>query len=202
MRRAAVVLAAVAAVAAGAGATGTATGQSIDLAPGGQLTSFTARVVSVVSSETVKVRTARGRIRIIKLAGVESPVIRPNGVVECGALQALDGVMRRAFTHAKDTDGDGLKDKPAGHGRVVIVTTEPGVSPPRGRTVAYVEPKAKGVGQINVVQILNGWAKVDRNGSLSQGSNLAGAEQVAKSRGSGAWGACGGFFHADGSLQF
>jgi endonuclease YncB( thermonuclease family) len=200
MRARAVVLATCAL--AGTGAAGIAAAQEVELTPGRQLTSFTARITAVVDAETVKVRTRTGRTRVIRLAGVDAPVIRRNGIVECGALSSLDSLLRKSFTRSKDTDHDGLKDRAGGSGRTVIVTTEPGVDPPKGKSVAYVEPTAKGLGQLNVVQILGGWAQLDPRGSLSQGSNLAVAEQVAKQQGDGVWGGCGGQFHADGSLIF
>jgi endonuclease YncB( thermonuclease family) len=184
------------------GTAGVATAQEVELTPGRQLTSFTARITAVVNAETVKVRTTSGRTRTIRLAGVDAPRIRRNGTVECGALSALDSLLRKSFTRSKDTDHDGLKDRAGGSGRKVIVTTEPGVGAPKGMSVAYVEPTAKGSGQLNVVQILAGWARLDQDGSLSQGSNLAIAEQVAKQQGAGLWGGCGGEFHADGSLVF
>ena len=176
--------------------------QDVEISPGGELATFTARVTGIVNAETIKVRTASGRTRIVELAGVDSPLIRRNGDVECGALGALDALVRKAFTKPRDTDGDGLKDAPGGSGRKVTVSTDPGVSLPGGRLWAYVEPTGKG-GQFNVTQLLGGWATIkDRGASLAQGSNLAAAKLAAQSSGAGVWGACNGDFHVDGSVIY
>lgn len=183
-------------IAPGAGA------QEVELGPGGELTTLTARVTAVVDAETVRVRTSRGRTRTVQLAGIDAPVIRKDGAVECGALPALDSLLRRAFTKPRDTDGDGLRDSAGGSGRKVQITTEPGATAPRGRMLAYVEPTGSG-GQFNVVQLLGGWARLDDSrGSLAQGSNLKAAELTAQQQGSGVWGGCNGDFHADGSVVY
>ena len=183
-------------VAPGAGA------QEVELGPGGQVTSITARITAVLDGETVRVRTSRGRTRIVQLAGVDVPVVRKDGAVECGAMPALDSLMRRAFTKSRDTDGDGLRDTAGGSGRKVLVTTEPGAKAPRGRLWAYVEPTGTG-GQFNVIQLLGGWSRLDdRDGSLAQGANLAAAQFAAQQQRAGVWGSCNGDFHVDGSVIY
>jgi endonuclease YncB( thermonuclease family) len=144
--------------------------------------SFIARVVRVIDGDTLKVRTSLGRQRTVRLIGIDAPAT--NAPIECGGRRAAAYMQQQAMTSA-------------GRGRLVRLT--PDVTQDRldyvGRTLAYarlIGPKT----DLGRRMIRAGWASVFVSGGpFERLDDYNAAQEAAKLRALGVWGACGSSFH-------
>lgn len=147
----------------------------------------TARVVSVVDGDTLKVRLTTKRVVTVRLIGIDTPEAKKPGVaVECGGRQATRAMQKLAL------DAHGV-------GRVVTVTTDPtqGKLDRYGRLLAYVRASITGK-DLAAAQIAAGWsATYIFNKPFAKVRVYQAKEQQAKARGAGVWSACGGDFHSE-----
>jgi endonuclease YncB( thermonuclease family) len=155
--------------------------------------SIRGRVTGVVDGDTIRVRTLGQRpvVRTVQLIGIDAPEKRP-GRVECGGRQATSNILQLTFTAPLDTDGDHFFDTSAGIGRRVTLT--PDASQGRGSLFAYV--KTTGGKQLQLDQLIRGWAKVDAGPRRFRRYRLfrrAQADAIVARH--GVWSKCGGNFH-------
>lgn len=139
---------------------------------------FAARIVRVTDGDTILVRSASGRRFRVRLIGIDTPEVF--GGLECGARSASASAKRLAP-----------------RGRRVRVFGDPTQArrDAFGRLLAYV--KLRGGPQLNIAQVRRGWAKVFVFGRkpFRQTASFRRAARLAKGRGLGVWGRCGGEFH-------
>ena len=156
-------------------------------APVVQATKTSARVLSVVDSDTIKVRTSSGRSLTVRLVGIDAPETRkPGASVECGGSEAT-GVMKKLVLH---------KRRGRVVGRAVTLTSDPtqDATDRYGRTLAYVN--VVGGGDVGRSMVKTGWATVYvYEAPFARLATFTSAQDAAKAAGRGAWGACGGDFH-------
>jgi endonuclease YncB( thermonuclease family) len=158
--------------------------------------SFQAVVTGVTDGDTIKVRRGSSKRYTVRLIGIDTPETKKPGTpVECGGPAATSNMLRLAFTRARDTDGDGLRDRAGGKGLRVRVTTDP--SQDRrdryGRLLAYVKGAR---GSLAGAQLRAGWAAVYVFADpFAQLGAFQAAESSARAHVRGAWRQCGGNFH-------
>ena len=145
-----------------------------------------ARVVSVVDGDTLKVRLTTRRVVTVRLNGIDTPETKKPGVpVECGGRSATKAMQELAL------DAHGV-------GRVVSVITDPtqGKLDRYGRLLVYVRVAATGK-DLGAAQFTAGWsATYIVNKPFAKTRIYQADEQQAKARGAGVWRACGGNFHS------
>jgi micrococcal nuclease len=141
--------------------------------------SRSARVVSVVDGDTIKVRVD-GHRETVRLIGIDTPESkRPNTPVECGAKNAAAAMKRlvagRSVTLRRDPSQDAVDRY--------------------GRTLAYVD--LGGGRDAGETMIRSGWATVYVYGDVPfvRVRAYRSAAAAAKRGGLGVDGACGGDFH-------
>lgn len=155
--------------------------------PVAKATKTTARVLSVVDGDTIKVRTANGRPITVRLIGVDTPETgKPGTPVECGGKQAT-AAMKKLVLRKR-----GRRTV----GRAVRLTSDPSqdATDRYGRTLAYVNV----VGGVDVGRsmVKAGWAAVYVFESpFVRLATFTAAQDAAKAAGRGVWDACGGDFH-------
>lgn len=163
---------------------------------------ISARISSVVDGDTVKVRAfgARRDFYTVRLIGIDTPETRKPGTgVECGGRRATASMYELAFPDPVDSDDDGLADEQGDElGRRVTMTTDPtqDTFDAFGRLLAYVTTRTGE--NLALEQLRAGWAKVyvfeDR---FRRFDRFRQAQSRAARRDRGAWGRCGGNFHAE-----
>lgn len=146
---------------------------------------ISARIISVVDGDTLKVRAYRARRTryTVRLIGIDTPETRKPGTpVECGGPEATASMRALARRGAR-----------------VILKTDPtqDTTDRYGRLLAYVY---RGRRQLNVTQVSKGWssAYVYRGKRFQQYSRFERAERSARRADRGVWGLCGGDFHRAG----
>jgi micrococcal nuclease len=166
-----------------------------------QAQAISARIISVVDGDTIKVRAfaAKRRFYTVRLIGIDTPETkRPSTPVQCGGKRATDSMFELAFAAPQDTDGDGLLDDDDGsRGRRVTLRTDPSQDTfdHYGRLLAYVTTD-RGV-NLGARQITRGWAAVYVYGGVPfrQVERFQRAQRRARSESRGVWARCRGDFH-------
>jgi endonuclease YncB( thermonuclease family) len=155
-----------------------------------------ARIIDVIDGDTIKVRpleAARRPAYTVRLIGIDAPETRRSGSpVECGGREATHLALDLSFSRPRDTDDDGLLDRPGGRGRRVLLATDPtqGLFDRFDRLLAYA--KLRGGPDLATTQLRRGWAKVyvfrrrfERHPSFVR------AQGAARRQDRGVWGNCG-----------
>jgi micrococcal nuclease len=160
---------------------------------------FAGEVKRVVDGDTIEVASPSGRGRTVRLLGIDTPETkRPDTPIECGGREATDSMVRLAFGSGVDDNGDGLLDRGVGGGRRVALRTDPSQArrDRYGRLLAYA--KVRRGPQLNLAQVRRGWAEtyVFANTPFQMADRFRAAQRRAAAAGRGAWGLCGGRFHA------
>jgi micrococcal nuclease len=139
-----------------------------------------ARVVTVVDGDTIKVRLADGTRETVRLVGIDTPESRrPGTPVECGAKRAASELRRLVLRR----DVELVRDRTqAARDRY-------------GRMLAYVDVAARDAGE---EMVRRGWAKpyVYRDVPFARLRAYEVAESAARRARAGVHGACGGRFHS------
>ena len=152
---------------------------------------YSARIVSVIDGDTIKVRLPSGSRRTVRLIGIDTPETRKPGVpIECGARRATRYMTRSAFRHRKG--------RRVGHS--VRLTTDPtqDTTDRYGRLLAYVTRLADGA-DLGKAIVRAGWAMpyVYDSSPFARFTSYEAARRKAQSRGLGVWGSCAGDFHTE-----
>ena len=154
-------------------------------------TQTSARVVSVIDGDTLKVRTSSGRYITVRLIGVDTPETRkPGRGVECGGKQATAAMQKLVLGRRR---GRTL-------GRPVTLTSDPtqDATDRFGRTLAYVN--VVGGSDVGRSMVTTGWATVYVfEAPFARLAPFTSAQNAAKTAARGAWSACGGNFHRAGA---
>lgn len=144
---------------------------------------ITARVVSVVDGDTIKVRVRKKKVTV-RLIGIDTPEsVKPGTPVECGAKAAAAYLKKLSFKGKK--------------GRKVTLTTDPTQdrNDRYGRLLAYAKVNS---GQVLQAELLRaGWATVyvyeKKFERFTEFAGIASGAYFAKR---GVWGSCAGNFHS------
>lgn len=154
-------------------------------------TKTSARVLSVIDGDTLKVRTASGRRLTVRLIGLDTPeTSKPGRGVECGGRQATAAMRKLVLTKRR---GRTL-------GRPVTLTSDPtqDATDRFGRTLAYVN--VVGGSDVGRSMVTTGWATVYVfEAPFARLATFTSAQNAAKADPRGAWEACGGNFHRAGA---
>jgi micrococcal nuclease len=147
-----------------------------------------ARVDRVIDGDTLKVRLADGRLRTVRILGIDTPETKkPDTPVECGGEQASAAMRSLALS------GSGY----GARGREVQLISDPtGDQVDRfGRTLAYVEADGLDLGGR---QVADGWAKVYayQGRQFRRRARYEQSARAARDAGRGVYGACAGNFHS------
>ena len=148
---------------------------------------FSARVVKVLDGDSVRVRLSSGKLRSVRLIGIDAPQRkRPGAGAECGSRRATAALRRHVMQRR-----DGRL-----RGRRVRLTTDPtqGQSDRRGRLLAYV---SRGSLDVNRQMVRQGWARAYVSNGKPAGRipSYTNAQTSAKAARRGVWRTCGGDFH-------
>ncbi|MDP9273111.1 MAG: Ig-like domain-containing protein [Chloroflexota bacterium] len=148
---------------------------------------YSGRVVRVVNGDTVRVRLSSGRVRSVRLLGIDSPNRKqPGAPAECGSRQAASALRGLLVQGRRGRLG----------GRRVRLTTDPTQDryDHYGRLLAYA---SRGSLDINREMVRRGWAMVYvYNGKPARRTySYSAAQSSAKAARRGAWRICGGDFH-------
>lgn len=133
-----------------------------------------ARVRAVVDGDTIRVRLANGRVRDVRLVGIDTPEV--HGATECGGAQAsrsLKRILPRGTRVRLVSDpSQDLKDR-------------------YGRLLRYVHKASTGR-DVNRQQVYRGWARVYvyDNTPFNRVASYRKAQRAAKAAGRGIWGLC------------
>jgi endonuclease YncB( thermonuclease family) len=141
-----------------------------------------ATVVRVIDGDTLKVRLGSGRIRDVRLIGIDTPETKkPGAPVECGGREATARMKLLALRK--------------GRGRRVSLRSDPtqDATDRYGRMLAYVGSGGTDFGRSLV---LSGWAKtyVYEN-DFQRATRYRSAQSAAKAAGRGVWRRCAGDVH-------
>lgn len=155
------------------------------------------RIAAVVDGDTVKVDLGRRRVTV-RASGIDTPETkRPGRPVECGGPQATSAMYALAFTAPRDTDGDGLYDRPGGRGRAVTLERDPTQDrrDRYGRELAYLRLDDGRL--IQTEQLRSGWANVYvyAGRRFSHQAEFERAATDARDARRGAWSLCGDELH-------
>lgn len=107
-----------------------------------------------------------GTEKLVRLLGVESPSSLSWEPAACGEPQGTAALLRLVFTRARDTNGDGLVDKPGGRPRKLRLEPDENQldrDPRRSYLLRYVRV----AGEDHTLQeaaLRSGWAKLGRHG--------------------------------------
>ena len=122
-----------------------------DTEPARATTKTSARVLSVIDGDTIKVRTSSGRRLTVRLIGVDTPETRkPGRGVECGGRQATAAMQALVLRQRRGRTT----------GRAVTLTSDPtqDATDRFGRTLAYVN--VVGGSDVGRSMTNTGWATV------------------------------------------
>jgi endonuclease YncB( thermonuclease family) len=148
---------------------------------------YSGRVVRVVDGDTVRVRLSSGKVRGVRLIGIDAPERkRPGTSAECGSGRAASALRRLLMQRRGGRLG----------GRRVRLTTDPtqGRSDRHGRLLAYV---SRGSLDVNRQMVRRGWARayVSNGKPARRIRSYTTAQESAKLARRGVWRTCGGDFH-------
>jgi micrococcal nuclease len=148
---------------------------------------YSGRVVKVVDGDTVRVRLSSGKVRGVRLIGIDAPEReRPGTSAECGSRRAASA-LRRLLMQRR---GRRLR------GRRVRLTTDPTQDrSDRHGHLAYV---SRGSLDVNRQMVRQGWARayVSNGRPARRIRSYATAQRSAKAARRGVWRTCGGDFHS------
>jgi micrococcal nuclease len=176
MRRTAVLLALLTAVAVGSIWASRTPG-----ARGAGATTFRATIAYAVDGDTLRVRESDGDLDYVRLVGIDTPEdVKPGYPTECGSRAAAASMQRLAPEGAEVTlRYDSVADHEDVYGRILAH--------------AFI-----GGRQLELVQLRRGLAYVYRYDD-QHFDGLARFDKIqdgARSEGRGVWGSCGGDFHS------
>lgn len=159
----------------------------------GSVQTIPARTSKVFSGSTLRVRAfgARRSFYTVRLLGVKAP--RPGAAHRrdaCGARESTASLARLAFSHLRDSDGDGYFDGGGRRERRVTLVTD--ASRPTfdraGRLLAYVRSRAGR--DFGAAQLSRGWAVLASVSDLRQERRYRRLAAGARRHTRGLWGAC------------
>ena len=141
-----------------------------------------ATVVRVIDGDTLKVRLGSGRIRNVRLIGIDTPETKkPGAPVECGGREATVRMKLLALRN--------------GRGKRVSLRSDPtqDATDRYGRMLAYV---GSGGADFGRSMVLSGWARtyVYEN-DFQRANRYRSAQSAAKAAGRGVWRTCAGDVH-------
>jgi len=148
---------------------------------------FSVKVVRVIDGDTVRVRLSSGKLRTVRLLGIDAPQGRRRGApAQCGSRQAASALRSLVMQRR----GGNLT------GRRVRLATDPrhARADRSGRLLAYL---SRGSVDVNRQMVRRGWARVQAIGgrSFRRSSAYRLAQRSAKVSRRGVWRTCGGNFH-------
>lgn len=124
----------------------------------------TARAVLVPDAHELIVR-AHGTAELVRLLGIRSPSSKSYEKARCGEPEGTAALLRLVFTRPRDTNGDGLVDKPGGRARRLRLepdNNQPNRAPYKSYLLRYVRV-AGARDTLQESALRSGWARVERS---------------------------------------